>query len=453
MQNLRLNDQIQEHLKSIFKQEFDFYLGAFNSGSLTSIRYNNRKIEKHIQHPVPWCPSGEYLNQRPSFVSDPHYHAGVYYPQEASSMFIDYVIKGLKQNFNFNSILDLSAAPGGKTLILSDNFNKDEIIVANEVIHKRSLILRENVIRWGCNNVMITNNDPAYFTKAGLQFDLILVDAPCSGEGMFRKEPESIANWSIDNVNLCSSRQKRILSDIISCLSPNGVLVYSTCTFNTSENEENVKWLLDEHGLTNLSINVNPEWNIQPSVLNGVEGYRFYPHKLNGEGLFVSLLQKTNETEISSAVFKGNSFIKPIKSTVVQQFIGIDPDQQLFECRGDLYTAKNKQIYQDLEELSSKLKVVFLPNHLGTIKGSDFIPAHALALSPDFTNEFFPELNLELDQAIKFLRKENININSLKPSWYLVKYNNLGLGWLKVISATRQNNYLPEEFRIRKEII
>ncbi len=211
-----------------------------------SVRFNPFKVSDRPEglRQVPWCRYGYYLDERPQFSLDPAWHAGAYYVQEASSMFVGELagdIGGLR-------VLDLCAAPGGKTTLLSTLTGLDGLVVANEPIRARAQVLADNVARWGLGNVVVTNNDPSHFAGFRDWFDVVLVDAPCSGEGMFRRNPESRGEWSEANVVLCARRQRRILGDILAVLKPGGRLIYSTCTFNRAENEENVEWLIDELG-------------------------------------------------------------------------------------------------------------------------------------------------------------------------------------------------------------
>jgi len=453
MELIKQNAVLNSHLQSIFKQDYDLYLQCFDDIAPSSIRLNAKKhaLPESDVDLVKWCGTGLYLAHRPSYVLDPLYHAGAYYPQEAASMFLDYVIKYINQHYSINSVLDLSAAPGGKTLILSDNYNDDVLIVANEVIAKRSLILKENITRWGCSNVVVSQNDPGYFAKTNLLFDLILVDAPCSGEGMFRKDIDSIEQWSLDNVNLCVGRQKRILNDIVSCLAPGGILIYSTCTYNSLENEENIQWLKENYGLKNISIPVFEDWGIEKSVLNDVEAFRFYPHKTMGEGLFLSVLIKDNDSVVNSKVFAkpDSKLIKPVKASLFKEFLNIPELATVFNFKGSFYFA-NASLYKKIEVLVEELKIIHLPNEAGLLKGNDFFPAHALALSSNNLT-YFDNMELSKEDAVSYLRKDSFTPSSSVPNWYRVTFNGLGLGWVKLIKGERVNNYLPEPLRIKKK--
>ncbi len=291
---------------------------AFNEDAPVSIRLNPRKVEGDNHNSqfsilnsqfdkVPWCPEGYYLSGRPQFTFDPLFHAGCYYVQEASSMFITHVLRSVTEGRFFCDItgdvtkepslcytLDLCAAPGGKSTAMRTVLPEGSILVSNEPIANRAQILLENITKWGWPNCIVTNNYPRDFRKAKTKFDIILCDVPCSGEGMFRKDPATIGEWSLQNVEKCWCLQREIVADAWECLNPGGLLIYSTCTFNIKENEENIRWILENYDAEPIAIPTEPEWNITGSLLEGfdVPVYRFIPGITRGEGLFMCVLRK-----------------------------------------------------------------------------------------------------------------------------------------------------------------
>ena len=288
-------------------ERFNRYLGAFDEEAPTSIRVNTRiDIEHgtltidHFDNQVPWCHEGYYLKDRPQFTFDPMLHAGCYYVQEASSMFVTHILRNVQCSmFNVQCALDACAAPGGKSTALRSVLPEDCVLVSNEPMGNRAQILLENITKWGAPNCIVTNNYPRDFRKAKLKFDLILCDVPCSGEGMFRKDPNAISEWSVQNVEKCWQLQREIVADAWECLNPGGLFIYSTCTFNTKENEENIKWILENFDAEVLDIPVDPSWNITGSLLEGFNYpvYRFIPGITRGEGLFVCALRKAGSAE------------------------------------------------------------------------------------------------------------------------------------------------------------
>jgi 16S rRNA C967 or C1407 C5-methylase (RsmB/RsmF family) len=285
-------------------ERYNRFVGAFDEEAPTSIRVNPRIAIDHgpwtIDHSdsqVPWCSEGYYLADRPQFTFDPLLHAGCYYVQEASSMFVTHV---LRQSGDCpQSALDLCAAPGGKSTALRSVLPADCVLISNEPMGNRAQILLENVTKWGAPNHIVTNNYPRDFRKAKLKFDFILCDVPCSGEGMFRKDPNAISEWSAQNVEKCWQLQREIVADAWECLNPGGLLIYSTCTYNTKENEENIRWILDTYDAQVLDIPVDSSWNITGSLLDGFHEpvYRFIPGITRGEGLFVCALRKAGSSE------------------------------------------------------------------------------------------------------------------------------------------------------------
>ena len=252
-----------------------------------------------ISQSIPWSSHGYYLNERPSFTLDPLFHAGCYYVQEASSMFLE---QALKQTVDLSQpvkVLDLCAAPGGKSTLIQSFITSDSLLVSNEVIKSRVNVLQENLIKWGGANVVLTNNDAKDFASLYDYFDLLVVDAPCSGSGLFRKDPEAIGEWSENNVKLCSQRQQRILADAFSSLKKNGIIIYCTCSYSTEENEEILDWMAEKFKVESLRLTIKKEWNIveTQSMHHNLFGYRFYPDKLKGEGFFIACLQKKEGEE------------------------------------------------------------------------------------------------------------------------------------------------------------
>jgi 16S rRNA C967 or C1407 C5-methylase (RsmB/RsmF family)/NOL1/NOP2/fmu family ribosome biogenesis protein len=444
-----------QHVKGFDEASFK---AIHESGKqVTSIRINPRKTREpgisaslstvyRQLSAVPWCQHGYYLSQRPSFILDPFIHAGAYYVQEASSMFLWHILESVTDKQQHQLVLDLCAAPGGKSTLLS-SFFRDGLIVSNEVIRSRANILQENITKWGDENVVVTNNDSRDFKKLEGFFDVIVTDVPCSGSGLFRKDPAAMEEWSPDNVNLCCQRQQRILADIIPCLKENGILIYSTCSYSKEEDEDILDWIVDEFKLEPLKVNIPVEWNIVESAspANAATGYRFFPDKLEGEGFFIAAFRQLNDT----AGRKHKPADIPVASKkekeLLEELTDIDQSYTVFK-HGDRFNIFPAVFIHTLEVLMNNLYIKQAGISAGSFKGKSFVPEHALALSNIKTG--FPAVELDKESALSYLRKQDMQITA-PQGWCLVTYEGLGLGWIKSL-PNRTNNYYPPEWRILK---
>ena len=403
------------------------YLNAFDEPAPVSIRINPFKTptkgrlsvsaEKETfsfqspisNSPVPWCRNAYYIEgERPNFTLDPLLHAGAYYVQEASSMFLDHVLRQLSiLNFQFSTALDLCAAPGGKSTLLRAALPDNAMLYSNEPDRRRANILMENMQKQGHPQVIVTNNFASDYAKSGLMFDLILADVPCSGEGMFRKDPATISEWSPQNVMKCQALQRSIISDIWQCLNPGGLLIYSTCTFNTRENEENIQWIMQQLDAEVVDVPVEAGWNITGSLLPNFNEpvYRFIPGITKGEGLFMAVLQKKREDAM---------FDKHAKK------------------RG-----------------AGGLHILSSGSPQPVVKGKKTIPAHAEALLINTPEEKYARVELSREDALRYLSHEAIMLPETAPRGYvIVTYSSLPLGFVNNIGS-RANNLYPKEWKIR----
>lgn len=445
-------------MTELLGSDADALLEALQETPVTSIRLNKGKRSKlkyDLSSPIPWCEEGYYLNDRPVFTLDPFLHSGGYYVQEASSMFLAHVLSNLGYKEPILA-LDLCAAPGGKTTLISDFIPNNSLIVANEVIRLRANILAENVAKWGNPNTVVTNNDPKDFSALPHVFDLIVVDAPCSGEGMFRKDERARSEWSLANVQLCAERQRRILADIWDSLKPGGFLVYSTCTFNTQENEENIKWLMNEFNALSIPVNIEEFKEITPSsdlfYNKELYGYRFFPHKVRGEGLFMALLQKPDEPFYSPKVVKekGSKGSNSLSADVKQWLV--DSRNYEFQVDGNgVVSAIQTQYFLQISRMKQILKVIQAGVEIAQIKGKDVIPSINLALSTRLNKANFIEKELDLGSALRYLKKETFALEGEDRGYQLMCYEGMPMGFIKNI-GNRFNNLYPSEWRIRMSI-
>jgi 16S rRNA C967 or C1407 C5-methylase (RsmB/RsmF family)/NOL1/NOP2/fmu family ribosome biogenesis protein len=422
---------------------------------ITSVRYNsNKKSQENFvgTSSVSWCNQGIYLENRPSFVFDPLWHAGAYYVQEASSMFLWHICKSLFNTDTQKLVLDLCAAPGGKTTLLSDYF-KDGLVVSNEVIKPRAAILQENTTKWGSNNIVITNNDAEHFKPLSNLFDAVFVDAPCSGSGLFRKDKEAINEWSENNVDLCQQRQKRILSNIIDTLKKDGYLIYSTCSYSLQENEAIADWLLDNFELDSVTIPLATEWGIvaTTSQKHNALGYRFYPNLVKGEGFFVTVFKKKNgstsdtlKTTKTKKITLANKQEISIAQLYVQQ-----PELISFVKHNENIIATPLYWQTTLEILANHLYLKKIGTAIGQIKHHEIIPSHDLAVSIIKSN-LFPSIEVDKETAIKFLQRKDIQLTTQIKGWVILCYCEVSIGFVKVL-PNRANNYYPKEWRILKD--
>ena len=319
-------DFVRETQQLMGEARFNSYLEAFHEEAPVSIRMNPKKSLElgtpcSQPSPVPWCREGYYLEGRPQFTFDPLFHAGCYYVQEAASMFVTHILRSLfTLHYSLFTVLDMCAAPGGKSTAILSVLPEGSTLVSNEPIPTRAQILLENITKWGAPNCIVTNNYPRDFKKAKAKFDLILCDVPCSGEGMFRKDPATICEWSVQNVEKCWRLQREIVADAWECLNPGGIMIYSTCTFNTKENEENVRWIMDTYDAEPLDIPTDPSWHITGSLLSGFEApvYRFIPGITRSEGLFVCALRKRGEDTKGSGTSMSLKGLKVLEADIPQ---------------------------------------------------------------------------------------------------------------------------------------
>lgn len=439
----------------------------------TTIRLNPFKWpirdpqDERVLEPVPWCAEGFSLPHRPDFTFDPLLHAGAYYVQESSSMFISHVVKHLVNKPV--TALDLCAAPGGKTTTLRASLPAGSIVVANEPMKVRASILSENVQKQGHPDIIVTNNYPRDFQKARITFDLILADVPCSGEGMFRKDPQAVAEWSPQNVANCAQLQRSIIEDIWPTLSPGGFLVYSTCTFNEQEDEENIQWIIDNLGAQLHDIPVDPQWHITgaigtalPANANGEKDeslqsvFRFIPGFTPGEGLFMTVLQKP-QAETPDHPRKKRPTALRIKPSSCQKtvlpWLMEDPtlgkDTWTIIDTPTLTRAIPTRWLPLYEKASDALHLIHAGVGIGTYKGKDIVPSASLALSTMLNPSAFPRVEIGWEQAMLYLRKEAITLPDGMPrGLVLITYRGLALGFCKNI-GNRANNLFPQEWKIK----
>jgi 16S rRNA C967 or C1407 C5-methylase (RsmB/RsmF family)/NOL1/NOP2/fmu family ribosome biogenesis protein len=398
---------------------------------------------------VPWSSCGYYLPERPSFTFDPLLHAGVYYVQEASSMFLEQALEQTIDRHRPLRVLDLCAAPGGKSTLLQSLITEDSLLVSNEVIKSRAAVLEENITKWGAANTVVTNNDPVHFARLENYFDVMVIDAPCSGSGLFRRDPDAINEWSETNVQLCSQRQQRIIADVWPALKQEGILIYSTCSYSQEEDEDILDWICEGFKVKGIRLKVEDKWNIAETVSgkHRAYGYRFYPDKLKGEGFFIAALQKQE-----GAAFAG---IKPGKNkpgqltkteeAIVRPWLREDAGVVLFKQKDDII-ALPASLQEAVPILQSALYIKKAGVTLGKLAGNDLIPAHAFALST-LLNKNIPAIELNRQQAIQYLRREEIQLDTKHRGWALVTYWQHPLGWIKILQ-NRFNNYYPKEWRI-----
>jgi 16S rRNA C967 or C1407 C5-methylase (RsmB/RsmF family)/NOL1/NOP2/fmu family ribosome biogenesis protein len=421
--------------------------GALDTEAPVSIRVHPTKKNGFAGlDPVPWCDNGFYLSARPQFTLDPFFHAGGYYVQEASSMFLAVVVDQL--NLGPVCALDLCAAPGGKSSHLASLLGSESLLVSNEAIRGRCGALMENLTKWGTANTVVTHNDPSAFEQLPGFFDLVLVDAPCSGEGMFRKDPDARAHWSPEHVEHCTVRQNRILKDIWPTLKENGVLIYSTCTFNEKENEQQLISLRATHAFESVRLKLNPDWNVVETEVAGIFSYRFLPDRLRGEGFFISVVRKT-ESAASFVLRKNykarNTIFTPYKASRMP-WLSSEFSGEWFTFR-DQVLALSGDWLSEVEALANRLTILQTGTTLGIQKNNKIAPAHDLAMSIYLADDV-PRLEVDVEQALHYLRKESWDHQSREKGFYLVSYEQQSLGWINHL-GNRINNLYPAEWRIR----
>lgn len=440
-------------MKSQLGEAYSDFQNSLEKNAPTSIRINEQKPSVITGDPIPWCTSGRYLKTRPTFTLDPTFHGGAYYVQEASSMFLEQLITSLVDTTKPLRVLDACAAPGGKSTHVLSLINEESLLVSNEVIRNRASILSENIQKWGNPNVAVTNNDPSDFNSLSGFFDMIIVDAPCSGEGLFRKDPSAANEWSEKNVELCSQRQRRIVADLWPALKEDGVLIYSTCTYNAMENEENLKWISKNLSAVSEKINIDPAWGVTEVERNNVTGYQFFPHRVKGEGFFIGAVRKKEITSGTKLRTKKNEVVLLTEKQIapINDWI-LEPTTYSFFQWKDLVYMVPKSLHDEMEFIRISLNIIHMGTPVATRKHAKFIPEQALALSTKIAKNNFQQVDLELNDALKYLRKDALDIPGNVKGYALVRFQEISLGWINLL-GNRSNNMYPTPWRIRMNIM
>ncbi len=454
------------------------------SGASTLEEWNNLPEEARIEYaskvtgceglpPVKWCRSGFYLPERPLFTLNPLLHGGVFYVQEAASMIYELIadhIYPMAVSEQPLRVADLCAAPGGKTTSLINALPEGGTILANEYVRQRAGALRENLIKWGYPSVIVTNSSTEGLAKSGVRYDVIAVDAPCSGEGMMRKEAEARRQWTPQLVEDCAKLQRSILRNAVDMLRPGGYLIYSTCTFNTAENEENVRWLRDELGMAPFAIPVPEGSGILTSVYDDIPAMRFMPGYTDSEGLFVAVMRKEesdaaiidivpmNEGRPSKASKKGAKVNGNRRNATNDRQHSAAPDwKYLMDAPGDFVEDLTKDtlylhplsVEEMLPEVRKNANVILAGIEAMRFKGKDAVPTTELVLSTATRPDALPVVEVDKETALRYLRREAIVLPEDSPRGVVtIAYEGHALGTAKNL-GTRANNLYPAEWKIR----
>jgi len=393
---------------------------------------------------VPWAENAVYLDHRPQFTLDPLLHQGCYYVQEASSMFMEQAVRRCVTGPV--RALDLCAAPGGKSTLLASLLPEGSLLVSNEIQRSRAQILAENMTKWGRPGVVVTCNTPKQIGESNLMFDLIAVDAPCSGEGMFRKDDVAVADWSLQNVQMCAMRQRQIIEDVWPALKPGGYMIYSTCTFNRYEDEDNVRWIMEQFGAEAIPIETRQEWNIKGSLTgDNLPVYHFMQHLTRGEGFFLCLLRKPKGSfrEVGLRPFRTDSAV----SAVCREWLAPSGGYE-FYVKADSIYALPSTLAPDMRQVAQELYALVPGIEVATLKGRDWVPAHALAMSNALNRDAFCQVEVSRQQALNYLHCDAIHLDNAPRGIVLLTYMSIPLGFAKNL-GNRANNMYPQEWRIR----
>lgn len=374
-----MNKQFEKQMKELLKDEYDDFLEVLSQPSIKAFYLNpiKKDVLKYLNHeyikPHVMVKDGYYFDyEKYPLGKSPFYACGLFYIQEPSAMLVSHFLDVKEDDY----ILDMCGAPGGKTCAIASRLSTKGLMITNDIVPLRAKILSENVERFGLQNTIVTNCDPVQFTKKlPCFFDKIILDAPCSGEGMFRKSNQAIETWSMDKVNECAYIQRQLIDEAMMLLKPGGQLIYSTCTYNTIENEQQIHYILDHYDCSLIPL--KKSHGMQPGI-DMEEAVRLYPHHYHGEGHFIALIQKHG-----TASEKKYKTIKPTLSKQNQQlvhqfyhdYLNIKPPQCLYD--------NNNHIYALLPHFVDLQGIRVLRNglYLGECKKNRFEPSLALALT------------------------------------------------------------------------
>ncbi len=446
----------EEFINILPASERDALLLALETEPEVSIRFNSKaadaqnlvleSLDCRADGRVQWMDRAVYLDHRPQFTMDPLLHQGCYYVQEASSMFL---AQALNKCVNGPvRALDLCAAPGGKSTLLAQLLPEGSMLISNEIQRSRAQILAENMVKWGRPGVMVTCNTPKQIGESSLMFDLIAVDAPCSGEGMFRKDEVALRDWSLKNVEMCAARQREIIEDIWPALKAGGYLIYSTCTFNRQEDEDNVRWIMDRFGAQAIDLDPDPQWNIAGSLTDDeIPVYHFMQHRTRGEGFFLCLLRKPEGT---AAGLKGRPFRGDGSKVPAECKKWIEDGYEFFIKNESVY-ALPSDLKDDMWQAGQELYALVPGIEVAVMKGRDWVPAHALAMSAALNRDAFCSVEVTRQQALAYLHCDAIRLEDAPRGIVLLTYKDIPLGFAKNI-GNRANNMYPQEWRIRNSI-
>lgn len=441
---MNLPEAFIDQLRDLLPNEWETLADAITSSEPSvAVRVNTARgtVVPEGARRVPWCAEGYYLEDRPAFTFDPDWHAGRYYVQDASSMFITHVIRSfIHEPVRY---VDLCAAPGGKTTAAIQALPQRSLVVANEIVPPRARVLADNVIRWGNPRCVVTSNAPAHLGKYEGFFDVIATDVPCSGEGMMRKDDEAVAQWSPALVEQCAQRQHEILADIWPALRPGGLLIYSTCTYNRQENEEIADFIVNELGATSLEVPIEADWNIHPAINSDCHCYRFMPHRVDGEGLFMAVFRKDGEGPRQDVRIKEKNAKKA--DEIGKNWLG-ESDEYVIDPQGDLYIAVPQDIRHEVAALRASLNVLHAGVELATVMGRKTVPHPALATSLARSVDAFPVCEVDYPAALRYLRGESITVDSPR-GYVLIAHEGAVLGFANNL-GNRANNLYPKSQRI-----
>lgn len=458
---MRLPEQFVARMqRELGTAEADALCAALETEPSTSVRLNPAKMaeQKWGGRGVAWSEYGYQLDERPAFTLDPDFHAGAYYVQEASSQFAGYIIseavggadacKGLR-------VLDMCAAPGGKSTHYATLVGQSGLVVANEINRSRAAVLADNARKWGLGNMVVTCNDSSHVAAFEEWFDVVAVDAPCSGEGMFRKSDEACEQWSEANVAMCAERQWEILENAFRALKPGGVLMYSTCTFNRSEDEDVVCRACEAFGEELEAVDdiqIGENWGVVAGREGVFQTFRFFPHRVTGEGMFMAVARKaglaTSRRRQPKPRHKAMEAVDKRTAQKLSRWV-LEPDQMRFFAAGDTLYGCRKEHYDEVEALAGTLAVIYSGVAMGQIFKGKLKPDGALALYADVNHDAVACCEVDEESALKFLRKQDMAVGEFADGINMVMYEGRPLGFVKRVGA-RVNNMYPNSLRILK---